>query len=98
MSHTTITANASEQLLLSTDALDRGVSLRVVAGGTLGGGTLTILTRAQTADADVIYQTLDTLAVGSAYTYDIGRNTEVAYTLSGATSPSFVLIAERIPA
>lgn len=89
----TLTGNVSKQLLLTTGHDDAGFSLRIpttnsAAGtNTLGGGTLTILTRVRenAANNPVL---LDTPVITESSAYDIGGDVEVYATLTGSTSPT----------
>lgn len=94
--HVAITGNVSAEtntLHLGPD--DTGFSSRIVAGGSLGGGTLTLQTKDAT-QTGASFQTLDTLAVGDSFEYRTGGNTIVTFVLSGATSPSATLILQPI--
>ncbi len=96
MPHISLTANvASNTQLLHLGPDETGFCARVPAADSLGGGTLSLLTK-DALDANATAKTLDTVAAGDANEYRVGANTIVYYTLTGATSPSATLIAQPI--
>jgi len=90
----TLTGNVAAQQVLTTDVDDSGISLQVVAGGSLGGGTLTLLRKPLNDSGDPVL--LDTLAVGDASRYDAGGGVQYYLTLTGATAPSLTIIVSGV--
>jgi len=95
MPQISVTANASETLLLALGTDDTGFSVRIPTGESLGSGTLTLSTR-DALNTSASAKTLDTLVVGDSFEYRTGGNTLVYYTLTGATNPNFTLIAQAV--
>lgn len=89
-----LTANATNQMVLTTKLSTKSVSVIVTAASSLGGGTLTLKVRP--ARTSVTPETIDTLTVGSRANYVVGGDMEVFVNLTGATAPSTTLMFAEI--
>jgi hypothetical protein len=90
----TLTANVAAQSVLKLDADDTKVAVHVSSSASLGGGTLSVLRRSALDETETAVTLDATLAAGSQWVYEVGRNTEILVTLAGATAPSIVMYVE----
>lgn len=85
------TANGSVSLGI-VDSHKSGISVKVRAASSLGGGTITIGQRESGDNVGVIEALDATLVADSSATFTIGSGMELFATLSSATSPSITYL------
>ena len=86
-----VKVNQANTPLLSTG--NKSIFGIYVRGSTLGGGTLSLHTREQ-SDTNGAYSQIDTaIPLVANFRYEVLNNIEVSFTLSGATSPDFTIVA-----
>lgn len=91
-----LTANATEQEVLTLGPDETGCSVHVSDDADLGGGTLSLLRRSATQPAEDPEVLDAALVAGSQYEYRTGSNTTLLLTLSGATAPDIVAYVEAV--
>lgn len=90
----TISADGTNQLMLTTKSQTAKVSLIMTSASTLGGGTLTYKVRP--AGTDSTPETIDTPTAGLQATYQVGPNMDVFWNLTGATAPAITIMWAEI--